>query len=128
MEEEIVKKLELDNGLVLKILDESKKLVGDRWVVRCTARIDIPTACVKKQENGPDTEKILAALGDTVCFEQKRERNFVGEKEKEAVFDSLCSFFLDTSLSYLAHPEFGTKFILKKYREYLSDYRRIAQK
>jgi len=127
VEERIVKKLELDNGLVLKIVDESKKLVGDRWVVRCTARIDIPADCLKNQENGPNPEQIRAALGDTVCFEQKRERNFIGEKEKDAVFDSLCSFFLDTNLSYLAHPEFGTKFILKKYREYRSDYRRIAQ-
>jgi len=123
MEDRIVKRLELDNGLVLKIADESKKLAGDRWVVRCTARIDVPADCVK----GPDAEKIRTALGDTVCFEQKRERNFIAEEEKDAVFASLSTFFLDTSLSYLAHPEFGTRFVLKKYREYCSDYRRTAQ-
>ena len=128
MEERIVDTIKLDNGLVLRIADESKKLVGDRWAVRCAARIDIPSDCVKKQENGPDTEDIRAALGDTIRFEQKRERNFIGEKEKDAVFESLCSFFLSTSLSYLAHPEFGPKFILKKYREYLNDLPRIQQK
>ncbi len=128
MEEGIVKKLDLDNGLVLRIVDESKKLVGDRWLVRCAARIDVPADCVKKQENGPNAEDVRAALGDTIRFEQKRERNFIGEKEKEEVFESLCSFFLDTSLSYLAHPEFGPKFILKKYREYLNNFGRIQQK
>ncbi|MEZ4528408.1 MAG: hypothetical protein R2941_21045 [Desulfobacterales bacterium] len=123
MEEKTVKTMELDNGLVLKIMDESKKLVGDRWLVKCAFQIDVPADCVKKQENGPSPEEIRAALGSAVRFEQKRERNFIGEKEKDAVFDSLCSFFLDTNLSYLAHPEFGTKFILKKYRESVKNFR-----
>ncbi len=121
MEEKVVKRIKLENGLELKICDESRKIIGDRCLVKCAALIDIPTGCIPKDQ--PETGDIHALLGDSVRFELRRERNFISEEEKEEVFAALCDFFLDTSLSYLSHPEFAEKYVWKKYREAVKNRR-----
>ena len=116
---EIVKSIDLENGLKLAIYDESKKIAADRWVVKFAARMEIPVNCISQEgANGVNPDEIKSGLGDIVLFEHKRERNFIDEKEKNETFDSLCTMFLETSLNYLSHADFPVKFILKKYSEY----------
>lgn len=119
MEYNFVKAVELGNNLKLKIYDSSKKMAGDRWLVSLTARIKIPVDPNSKLFSGSEysKEEIDRLLGSEVLFEQKRERFFIDEKNKESVFNQLCDSFIDNTISYLSHPDFPKKFAIMKLKE-----------
>ena len=120
MKEELIKTLDLENGLQLNVYDASRKLVGDRWLVSLIVRMDVPvTAALKKNssESVENIDKIKDMLGDSVLFEKKREKIFVDTAEKETVFKELCDMFLNSSLNYLSKEIFPKQYILKTYKE-----------
>ena len=120
MKEELIKTLDLENGLQLNVYDASRKLVGDRWLVSLIVRMDVPvTDALEKNSRQPmeSIDEIKDVLGDSVMFEQKRERIFVDSAEKETVFKELCDMFLNSSLDYLSKEIFPEQYILKTYRE-----------
>ena len=120
MEEKLIKTIDLENGLELKLYDASRKLAGDRWLVSLIARIEIPTSDSLLKENGSpsiNVDEVRKALGEKLLFEQKREKIFIDEKEKDEVMKEIQDSFLNTSLSYLSHSNFPTKYILKKFNE-----------
>jgi len=120
MEEVLIKTIDLENGLELKLLDASRKLAGDRWLVSLIARIEIPTSDLSLKEDGSpsiNVDEVRKALGEKLLFEQEREKIFIDEKEKNKVMKEMQDSFLSTSLSYLSHSDFPTKYILKKFNE-----------
>jgi hypothetical protein len=119
MEYNFVKSIELGNNLKLKIYDNSKKMAGDRWLISLIARIKIPVDPNSKLFSGPEysKEEIDRLLGSEVLFEQKRERFFIDEKNKETVFNELCDSFVNNTKSYLSHPDFPKKFVVMKLKE-----------
>ena len=116
----IHKKIELENKQTLVILDLSRKITQDAYVVIMKANIEIK---IEKELFSDDPmpdfkfQDILATLGDKVVYEYKIERNFIMAKDKEQVFDVLVKTFLDNLGQYVAKPEFPGKFILKKYKD-----------
>jgi hypothetical protein len=40
--ENLIKTIVLGNGLILEIYDHSRKVAGDRWLVKMVAKVDIP--------------------------------------------------------------------------------------
>ncbi len=124
MEEKLVKIMELENGLVLKLFDTSRKIAADLWLVSFIARIEIFTDNFLSEKNCPlnvTADEIKKSLGSVIIFEKKEERNFIDEKKKDEVFKNLSLSFLNTSLSYLSHADFSKKFILKKYKEHIAN-------
>jgi len=119
MVETLIETLELENNLTLKIFDGSKQIAGDRWMIALIARLAVPVDPLAAQIHEIEWDRIKAALGAEVVFEQKRERNFIGAEAKEAVFESLCANFKATQVPYLAHPEFAKRFILSRYSAHL---------
>jgi len=119
MEHNFVKAIELKNNLKLKIYDNSKKMAGDRWLVSLIARIKIPVESALKLLSDSDSgkEEYTKLLGSDVLFEQKRERFFIDEKNKESVFNELCDSFVKNTVSYLSLPDFPKKFVLMKLKE-----------
>ena len=120
MEEKLIKTIDLENGLELKLYDASRKLAGDRWLVSLIARIEIPTSdSLLKEDVSPslNVDEVRKVLGEKLLFEQKREKIFIDEKEKDEVMKEIQDSFLSTSLSYLSHSNFPTKYILKKFNE-----------
>ncbi|MFO7665529.1 MAG: hypothetical protein R6V76_02800 [Desulfobacterales bacterium] len=119
MEHNFVKSMELQNKLQLKIYDNSKKMAGDRWLISLIAMIKIPVDSAFKLLSGSDTgkEEITRYLGSEVIFEQKRERFFIDEKNKESVFNELCDNFVRNTLRYISLPDFPKKFVLMKLKE-----------
>ena len=52
-----------------------------------------------------------------MLFEQKRERIFVDETEKETIFEEVYDMFLNSTLTYLSNKKFPQRYVLKKCRE-----------
>ncbi|MCK4619999.1 MAG: hypothetical protein KAT52_08625 [Desulfobacterales bacterium] len=120
MEEKLIKIIDLENGLELKLLDASRKLAGDRWLVSLIARIEIPTSdSLLKNDGAPslNVDEIRKVLGEKLLFEQKREKFFIDEKEKDEVMKKIQDSFLSSSLSYLSYSDFPQKYVLKKFNE-----------
>ena len=118
----MVKTEALGNKLILELYDASRKITGDRWLVSLVAKIDIPIEdSILPIDGEPDTDilEIREALGESVCFRQTRNHNFIAESEKEATFQDLIESFLSTSSSYLSHKDFPKKFIAKEYKKHL---------
>ncbi|RKX20377.1 MAG: hypothetical protein DRP51_05810 [Candidatus Zixiibacteriota bacterium] len=120
MQDNAIKKIALKNGLTLEFIDNSRKIAGDRYVVVLKTRIEVPVSnswFSERDASIPSIEDITKKVGDTVFFEQKKERNFVDENEKEAVLNNIIEVAEDFGIRYLGHPDFPKKLILKKYNE-----------
>ena len=120
MEEKLIKTIDLENGLELKLYDASRKLAGDRWLVSLIARIEIPTSdSLLKEDVSPslNVDEVRKVLGEKLLFEQKREKFFIDEKEKDEVMKKIQDSFLSSSLSYLSYSDFPQKYVLKKFNE-----------
>jgi hypothetical protein len=120
MKETLVKTIDLKNGIQLKIFDGSKKMAGDRWMVNLIARMDIPvmkTLVKNGLESSESIDEIQTVIGEKALFEQKRERFFIDESEKESVFKEMVDIFLNHTLRYLSREAFPKQYVLKKYRE-----------
>ena len=120
MEDNLIKTIDLENGLKLQLFDASRKLVGDRWLVSLIARIEMPiNDLLLKKDVSPllNVDEIRKALGEKLLFEQKREKIFIDDKEKDEVMKGMQDLFLSSSLSYFSHSDFPQKYILKKFNE-----------
>jgi len=120
MKEKLIKTMDLSNGMQLNFYDASRQLAGDRWLISLIVRMEIPVAEVSINDEGKSMEsvdEIKKVLGEKVLFEQKRERIFVAQSEKQAVFEELYVFFIDSVLGYLSNKAFPKRYVLKKYRE-----------
>ena len=120
MKFQLIKTIDLENSMQLNIFDGSRKLAGDRWLVTMIARIEIPVSKVliqDGQQSKESVDEIIKVLGEKVLFEQKRERIFVDESEKEAILKELYDTFLDNTLQYLSKEAFPKRYLLKKYKE-----------
>ena len=120
MKEKLIKTLDLENGLQLNVYDASRKLVGDRWLVSLIIRMNVPVAEALEEnsrESMENIDEIKNLLGDSVLFENKREKIFVDTVEKEMVFKELFDLFMNSSLKYLSKGIFPKQYILKMYKE-----------
>ncbi len=120
VKEKIVREIELENNQTLVISDLSRKIAEDAYVVIMTANMDIK---IKKELFFDDPlsefkfEDILATLGGNAMYEYRVERNFIMDHEKDDVFETLVTTFLDNLGQYVANTKFPGKFILKAYKD-----------
>ena len=120
MQAKLIKTIDLENNMQLNFYDASKKLAGDRWLISLIIRMEIPVNEVLtdgSQQWLESVNEIKNSLGEKVLFEQKRERIFVDESEKEAILKELYDTFLDNTLQYLSKEAFPKQYLLKKYKE-----------
>ena len=120
MKEKLIETMELKNSMKLNFYDASRRIAGDRWLISLIVRMEIPVVEVLINDEGKSMDnlgEIKKMLGEKVLFEQKRERIFVEESEKQAVFEELYNLFVDSVLDYLSNNAFPKRYVLKKYRE-----------
>jgi len=106
----LVEKISLTNGLVLEIWNYSRRLAGDRWLVGMLAQIvvEAPREAFSRQEL---YEIFCEEEEGKVYYRYRKERTFVDEQEKEALFEQLKNRFLEAALNYLSHPSFRERLI-----------------
>jgi hypothetical protein len=121
MEQKFIKTIELNNGLKLDFYDISRKLAGDRWYVGLIAQIDIPlidSLLTNQHLSQYSVEEIRNTLGESVRFQQKRERHYIDEREKDDLLNDLMDSFIKRTLNYLSLPDFPSKSVLKEFQIY----------
>jgi len=119
MNETLIQKISLDNGQTVGLFDASRKIAGDRWQVTLLARMEIPVDGVYSDTaDMPLAAEIKKALGETVIFEVKKQRNFIDEGEKQKVLDNMVDTFKEISLPYLSHPEFPKRHIARQFADF----------
>ena len=121
MKQTLIKTIELSNGLKLDFYDISRKLAGDRWYVGLIARIDIQlidSLLTNQHLSHYSVEEIRNTLGESVRFQQKRERHYIDEREKDDLLNDLMDSFIKRTLNYLSLPDFPGKYILKEFQTY----------
>jgi hypothetical protein len=118
--DKLIKTIVLGNGLILEIYDQSRQVAGDRWLFRMVAKVDISidyltsNACGGSKLN-LQIDELKKFFDACVRYEQKRERNFISEKEKDNVFNEVLTSFLKSSQAYLSHPEFPIRYAAREY-------------
>ncbi len=127
MGQRLIQEETLDNGVTLRLYDRSRRLAADRWLVSLEARAVVTVTedlRSKAAETPEDLSEIKQALNDEVVFEQKRERYFIDENDKNNVFEELVRNWQSGSKAYLAHPEFPLRFVKKTLKEHLAKKQR----
>jgi hypothetical protein len=121
MDTSLLRKIDLESGLESEIYDVSRKLAGDRWYVGFIARVEIPITFLAGYPDSPEVniEKMKDVLGEAVRFEQKRDRHYVDEKEKDAMLNGLIDDFLASTLPYFSEEDFAKKYALIEYKKKL---------
>lgn len=123
MDERLIKTVDLKNGLRLEILESSRNLPGDRWEVVLTTMIKIPVNILSPADDTQaalNVDEVRPSTEESVCFEQKRERNFIDAKEKDEILSNVIESFSFSSLDYVSNPDFLKRCIIRQNKEYWS--------
>lgn len=116
----IIEEKTLSNDALLTIIDESKKLAADRWLVKLRCLVTIPWSEWMDQylgsEDGP-YEEVMASLGP-IEYAIVKERNFIDKGEKDNVLAVMQAMIHENIGSYIDHPDFTQKVFSKLLREW----------
>jgi len=117
--EQLIKSIPLETGQTVNIYDTSKNIAADRWQINIVARMTIfvDEICTQDNDALPPVSEIRQALGETVVFEIKKQRNFVDASEKQKVIDDILDAFTKDSVPYFSRPEFCKRLILRQLHE-----------
>jgi hypothetical protein len=119
--EKIIDQQKLENGIELFMYDRSRVIAGDRWQVEleCKAYMPIDESYwgMVDSEDSQLLRDIKKILGDRMEFVTTRQRNFIDEKEYEAVLQGMVQQISDFILKYMKKPYFPQEFFKKQYRE-----------
>ncbi|MBF0257838.1 MAG: hypothetical protein HQK62_03195 [Desulfamplus sp.] len=120
IEEKLIKEMELDNHQKIKILDISKKISIDGYLVAMVARMNVAVEQKLFSDNDlslNDFDNIRKKLGTHVLFEYTNQRNFIMAKNKDEILQEIVDTFIDNMIEYLSKESFPKKLVLKRYRE-----------
>ncbi len=119
MEENIITERRLANGAQLRLLDRSKIMAGDRWLVKvvCQAVVKVTDALYPAQEELNLLSKIKAEMADEIVFAVTKEKIFIDQAEKEAAIAGLVEQINLNMLAYLESPAFPARFFAQRYAE-----------
>ena len=111
----------LKNGLTLLGWDQSKKISADRWHVCVTVEITIPVDKKWFGDTPMDEEtfrQVRGALGESVVFQQKKERQSIRADQKEQRIKEICDNAEETGMKYFGRDDFAAKYILKVFADH----------
>jgi hypothetical protein len=111
----------LESGLVILFYDQSRPVLGDRWLVQLL--IDIPVSLdaaifERHPEAEPTVNAFLTRFGSTLHYQVTKARHFVPKQDVDSVLSELQQEFTSAGLAYLQNPAFGKRYALKTYGEW----------
>ena len=122
-----------ENGLKASIFDHSRLIPGDRWQV--DVRMEVSVHVRKEYFNEcPDPSEayrdFVAEFGENINFEQQKVRNFISREMRGELTQTMARELLESVASYLGKPDFPSKFVMKRYRDWKKNegWRRAQEK
>lgn len=115
----------LDNGLVLRVTDESTQYYADFWNLKMVIRGHVKVASDHLQAISPSTPaegEAKEALGSEVTYCRELTRIGVREADKENQIQTLLGSFEQNALPYLQHPSFPGKLILHHWHKMVEEH------
>ncbi len=123
---ELIEEKELANGIRLSFFNESKIMTGDRWLIKLKCLAQLPVTdddFASLPQDDPDLLQYLREkFAGNLSFSTVRERIFVDETEQEQVFSELLKTFLESTLDYLAAPNFPEQLMDSKFKKFSQEY------
>lgn len=118
---EILEQRKLDNTMTVTVYDQSKKMAGDRWLIKIICEAELPVdeeffARVDEADLALQAE-VREAMGGSLTFAVTKERTFVAESEREALVERMVAEIMTNMLDYLNRPDFPERLFARKYVE-----------
>lgn len=118
--------LKLDNGISISFYDLSKKLAGDRWLIKlkCEALIGVEDEFFESQSiSDPDFYSFLKQeCRKGLNYIIVKERVFIDEQDIEIVRNDMLQQLEANAIHYMASEHFPRKFFEKKSNELKKQY------
>lgn len=118
---EVIEQRRLENQMTLTVYDQSKKMDGDRWLIKIVCEAEIPV------EDGffsrlPEADSALRAevreaMAGSLRFSVTKERTFVAETERSALVERMVAEIMTNMAGYLNRPDFPEKLFARRYAE-----------
>ncbi|OGQ87798.1 MAG: hypothetical protein A2512_09105 [Deltaproteobacteria bacterium RIFOXYD12_FULL_56_24] len=117
----IIEQRNLENNMTLTVYDQSKKMVGDRWLIKIICEADLPVAdeffSRLPEADLALQEEVREKMAGSVKFSATKERTFVAENERAALVEGMVADILTNMVTYLNKPGFPEKLFARKYEE-----------
>jgi hypothetical protein len=117
----IIEQQKLANGIRLKLIDQYRVMIGDRWLVelRCEAHIPVGESFwdLVSDIDPQLLVEIKRILGDNVVFATIKQRNFIDTHERETVLREMVQQVYASMLDYMQRPDFPQEYFKKQYHE-----------
>ncbi|MGA2781443.1 MAG: hypothetical protein ABSF13_05920 [Smithella sp.] len=112
----LIEKINLANGLKLKIFDLSRRVAADTFKVEISfqTKIDLKESYFADSQ---DYAQVKNIMGDELTYERKMVRSFVYEKDQDSVREDLINTFKKNSMNYLASVNFPQKLALSMLKD-----------
>ncbi len=113
-------KILLENGLSLEIWDHTRRVAGDRYLVKLEIRIpvEVKKEYFEKERDGDLLyETMLKQVGTIHYFRIYETRNFIDKREIDKVKELALVRVKKNILPYVSRYNFPKSFLLKEARE-----------
>lgn len=114
--ENLIRKLPLENGLVIFIYDHTFRYYGDFYHVKLEIACDVPLL-PEYFENEDEFVQAKRILGETASYRRSVGQLGVPSTGIERVREIQITSFIDHSLPYFSSANFPRKFVLSQYRK-----------
>lgn len=118
---DIIEQRSLENNMRLTVYDQSKKMAGDRWLIKIICEAELPVddgffSRVVEADLALQAE-IREKMAGSVKFSAVKERTFIAETERAALVELMVADILTNMVTYLNKPGFPEKLFARKYEE-----------
>lgn len=129
MIEKVLLEKNLTNGMRVTFFDESKKVAADRWLVRirCEAVLLPADEMFPNDAEAELRREFMEKYGAGVRHVIIKERNFIDERDRDAVRDDLLRQLLDNAFAYLGGARFPGSLLEKKFTDFRQE-RELARR
>ena len=111
----------LENNMTLTVYDQSKRMVGDRWLIQiiCEAELPVDEGFFSRvvEEDSALQAEVRESMAGSLTFSVTKERTFIAETERAPLVERMVTEIMTNMVTYLNRPEFPERLFARKYAE-----------
>ena len=118
---DVIEQRKLENNMTLTVHNQSKKMAGDRWLIKIVCEAEIPVEegfFSRVAEEDLDLQaEVREGMAGAIRFSVIKERTFIAESEREAMVARMVTEIMDNMVVYLNRVDFPERLFARKYAE-----------